>query len=675
VHAVDGTASDSASLTVTAAALDHLVLSPASASVTTGQGQTYTAEGMDRYGNPTGDVTASATFSIAPDGSCVSSSCSAPSAGPHTVAATAGGATGTASLAVAAGGGGGTLDHITVTPATKTIAAGATQTYAAEGFDASGTSLGDVTGSSTFSIAPDGSCTGNACTATAAGPHTVTATDGSVSATAALTVSPAALDHLVLSPATASIAPGGTQSYTAAGSDRFGNSLGDLTAGSTFSISPDGSCTGATCTASRFGPHTVTATSGGKSGSASLQVQAGPLDFIVISPSSTSITAGASQSYTATGYDAAGNVIGDVTAATTFSITPDGTCTGATCSATVAGTHTVTANDGGKTSTASLSVMPAALDHLVLAPASATITSGGSQAYTARGADAYGNALADVTSSATFSIAPDGSCTGATCTAATAGAHTVTATSSGKTGTANLQVTPGTLARITISPTSSTIPVGSSQAYTVQGFDAAGNSLGDLTSAASFSIAPDGSCTGSSCTASAGGVHTVTATSSGKTAQASLQINLVGNPGFETATTGWNTSSSGANIVLARVAGGHSGGFAAQLSNTGTTNSTYAVLQDSPNWVATTKAGTYTASLWVRADSAGGIFKLKLQEFNGSTLVGSASSQLTLTTSWQQITVTYTVAAAGTTLDFQSYLTNPPPGVDFYADDASITLG
>jgi hypothetical protein len=73
-------------------------------------------------------------------------------------------------------------------------------------------------------------------------------------------------------------------------------------------------------------------------------------------------------------------------------------------------------------------VTPAALDHLVLSPSSATIVAGASQAYTAVGFDAYGNGLGDVTSATTFTISGGGSCTGASCTSATAGDHTVTGT-------------------------------------------------------------------------------------------------------------------------------------------------------------------------------------------------------------------------------------------------------
>jgi hypothetical protein len=450
-----------------------------------------------------------------------------------------------------------------------------------------------------------------------------------------------------------------------------------MTATTTFTIGPDGSCSGATCTATVAGAHTVTGTSSGKTGTATLQVGSGGLDHIVISPSSATITAGGSQSFTAQGFDAAGNSIGDVTGATTFSVGPNGSCTGNTCTATAAGAHTVTGNDAGKTNTASLTVNAGTLDHLALSPASATITSGGSQTYTAQGRDQYDNPLGDLTSSTMFTIAPNGSCSAAICTATAAGSHTVTGTALGVSGTASLQVNGGALDHIAISPSTAKILSGGSQSFTATGFDSANNSLGDVTSATTFSITPDGSCSGSSCTATVGGVHTVTGTDSGKSATATLSVNFVKNTGFETDLTGWNTGGSGAGITLARVAGGHSGGWAAQLTNTTTANSS-CVLNDSPNWALSTAAGTYTASLWVRADRAGAPLKLRFREYStGGTLLGTATSQVTLSTSWQQVTVAYTIASPGSTLDLNGYLATPDsaPGNCFYADDAEIYKG
>jgi hypothetical protein len=88
---------------------------------------------------------------------------------------------------------------------------------------------------------------------------------------------------------------------------------------------------------------------------------------------------------------------------------------------------------------------------LSLAPASATITAGSSQAYTADGTDASGADLGDVTSAATFTITPDqvestspgAACTGASCGATAAGTYTVTGTDASATGTASLTVVAG----------------------------------------------------------------------------------------------------------------------------------------------------------------------------------------------------------------------------------------
>jgi hypothetical protein len=80
----------------------------------------------------------------------------------------------------------------------------------------------------------------------------------------------------------------------------------------------------------------------------------------------------------------------------------------------------------------------AAVDHLGVSPSSTTVSAGSSQTYTAEAVSAGGTSFGDVTSRATVSISPDGSCTGATCTAATSGPHTVTATYWGVDGTASL---------------------------------------------------------------------------------------------------------------------------------------------------------------------------------------------------------------------------------------------
>lgn len=145
---------------------------------------------------------------------------------------------------------------------------------------------------------------------------------------------------------------------------------------------------------------------------------------------------------------------------------------------------------------------------------------------------------------------------------------------------------------------------------------------------------------------------------------------IVGNPGFEVDTAGWKGGSVG---TLTRVSPGHDGSYAARLTNDGTTSGT-CLLNDSPNWVTSTVSGTYTASAWVRGDVAGAVLRLRFREYNGGTVVGTpVISQIPLTTSWQQVSVSI-VPQPGDALDLTAYVQNAPPGTCFYADDISITV-
>jgi len=143
--------------------------------------------------------------------------------------------------------------------------------------------------------------------------------------------------------------------------------------------------------------------------------------------------------------------------------------------------------------------------------------------------------------------------------------------------------------------------------------------------------------------------------------------NLVGNPGFETSTSRWNTA--GHPNSLERVSGGHSGSYSARLTNNDDDDGP-CVLNDSPDWVRKPSAGSYVGSVWVRGDSPGATVELSLRQWapDGS-LVGATYVNTILTTSWQQLTATYAAAGTGT-LDFQVHIDDAPPGTCFYADDA-----
>lgn len=146
-------------------------------------------------------------------------------------------------------------------------------------------------------------------------------------------------------------------------------------------------------------------------------------------------------------------------------------------------------------------------------------------------------------------------------------------------------------------------------------------------------------------------------------------VELVANPGFELDTSGWK----GTKVAqLSRVAGGHESNFAARLFNGGSSAAT-CLLNDSPNTVSSTIAATYTASLWVRADTAGATLKLRLREYANKSRVAMVISKITLSTSWQQVTLTH-AAQAGHSLDLNALVSRAKPGVCFYADNASLMV-
>ncbi len=524
VHTITGTNSGriaTISMIVNPGTLNRIVLSSASSAISAGESIAFRAIGFDFYSNSLGDVAATTALSIAPDGSCTGTTCTATKAGLHTITGTNGDKVATVSFMVNPGA----LNSVVLSPASSTILAGGSQLFTANGFDLYNNPLGDMAAATVLSIAPDGSCSGMTCSATKAGAHSISAANMGKVTTASLMINPETLNTLVLSAASSAISAGESLSITASGFDRHNNPLGDVAAATALSIAPDGSCAGLTCTATKAGRHTITGTNGGRVASISLNVNPGALNSIALSPANSAISAGASQAFTASGFDRYNNPLGDVAAVTRFSISPDGLCSNANCSATSAGIHTVTATSGGISVQSTLMVNAGALNAIVISPANASISAGGNQAFTATGIDRYNNPLGDVTSATMFSMVPDGSCVNSTCSATTAGLHTVTGTNNGRSTTASLNVTAGALSSMTLNPPSASISAGGNQVFKANGFDRYNNPLGDVTAAAKFSIAPDGLCSNANCSATSAGIHAVTAISGGISAQSALIVN------------------------------------------------------------------------------------------------------------------------------------------------------
>jgi uncharacterized protein YjdB len=158
---------------------------------------------------------------------------------------------------------------------------------------------------------------------------------------------------------------------------------------------------------------------------------------------------------------------------------------------------------------------------IAVAPATATVSAGNTQAFTATGK--YDNSTTlDITTQVTWSssnvaVAQASNAAGSNgvVTSLTGGSATITAALQGVQGTANLTVTAPTLVAITITPTTAIISVGDTQAFTLRGVYANGTTralAGANWSSSSAGVATITAGGGATARGVAAGTTTITAT-------------------------------------------------------------------------------------------------------------------------------------------------------------------
>ncbi|HVC87411.1 MAG TPA: Ig-like domain-containing protein [Gaiellaceae bacterium] len=419
---------------------------------------------------------------------------------------------------------------------------------------------GSVTGASATSGADGVATVGSWKLGTTAGPNSLTATSGT------LTGSPVTFNATGIagSAGSLSVNSGESQTTTVGSSvatapsvlvlDSHGNPVQGVSV--TFAVaSGGGSVTGGSDTTGADGIATVGSwTLGTTAGANTLSVNSAGLTSVTFhatgaaaAAASITLAAGDNQSATVNTAvatapavlvsDAYGNPVSGVPV--TFAVGSGGGSTaGASASTdgagvasvgswtlgTAAGANTLTAASGslaGSPVSFHATGAPDSLDHLVLAPAAATVTAGASQSYTAEGFDLYGNSLGDVTSSTAFGIA-GGSCIAAVCSATTAGAHLVTGSMIGASGTATLTVQAAAAGSMTVNNgdnQTATANTAVATAPSVVVTDAYGNPVSGV--AVSFAIASGGgSVSGAGATTNASGIATVGSWTLGTTAGA-----------------------------------------------------------------------------------------------------------------------------------------------------------
>ena len=289
---------------------------------------------------------------------------------------------------------------------------------------------------------------------------------------------------ITVSPNPTTLPINGTQQFTAVGKD-FDGTITPITpvwsvAAGGGSISASGQFTAGT-TPGTF-TSTVVASSGGKSGTATVTVTIGPIATITVTPNPMSLSIGATQQYVAVAKDAGGNVVAFTP---TWAVIAGGgsiSTTGLFTAGAAVGTYTntVQASSGTITGNATVTVTAGPLATIVVTPNPVTLNAGATQQFTAVGKDASGNVVA--ITPVWSVVVGGGSIDNGTglFTAGTVGGtftNTVRAAVGAISGTATVTVTPpaAALATITVTPNPVSVAPGATQQFTAVGRDASGN--------------------------------------------------------------------------------------------------------------------------------------------------------------------------------------------------------
>lgn len=315
ITATDPTGLISGSLTVTvsAASLASITVTPAAPSIALGQTQQLAATGNYSDGT-TQDLTAFATW--APIGD-FSTTVPGLFTGTATAAITAtwGPTTGGVTVTV----GPKVLVSIVITPASPTLQTTQTATFHATPIYSDGSTSPSITPTWSSSNLAVATMATNTATAVSVGSATITATQGSISASTTLNVTSATLNSISVTPAASSVAVGQSQQLKAIGVYADG-STADLTGCAAWSTSgPDvtvlsesvtvvngvvvfasGVATGVAPTPVAT-PVVVTATWQTINGNAQVSVTAKVLRSIAVTPVSATVLSGQTQQFKATG--------------------------------------------------------------------------------------------------------------------------------------------------------------------------------------------------------------------------------------------------------------------------------------------------------------------------------------------------------------------------------------
>ena len=242
------------------------------------------------------------------------------------------------------------------------------------------------------------------------------------------------LNSISISPNSPTITKGTTQQFTATGT-YSDNSTKDITSSVSWSSGTTATSTitsGGLATGVALGTSVITASLGTISDKTTLTVITASLISIAITPANPSIAKGTSQQFTATG-TYSDNSTNDITSSVTWSSGTVATSTisaGGLATGVAIGTSVITATSGTVAGNTTLTVTVATLIAIVVTPTNATITTGGTQQFTATGTYSD-SSTKDITTTVTWNSGTTAAATitaGGLATGIDIGASIITAT-------------------------------------------------------------------------------------------------------------------------------------------------------------------------------------------------------------------------------------------------------
>ncbi len=462
-----GTVSGTATITVTAVPIASIVITPRDPTVFVQQTTQLTATPKDSVGDPLASQPV-AWQSLAASVATVSATGVVTGISPGTavVQASAESVTGVDTVTITAA----PVSSVVLSPSTSSLFIGQTEQLSAQVTNAAGQPIAGAT--VTYSSSNTAVAKVNASgvvTAVGVGITTITGLSQGKSGTAAVAVFSVPVGSVTVQPADTTIPPTGRAQMRVVVVDSLGHTVTSPTV--TWSSTPAGRVSPAGLVTPQPGDTgaaiSIVASSGGKSGSATVNVSIPPppaIASVTVQPADTTIAATQSAQMRVVVTDVTGLVVSNPVVA--WSTNPAGRVSASglvTPQATNAGTAiTVTASSGGHSGAGTVNVSPAAIASVVVQPADTTISASQTAQMRDSVTDVNGHVVA--MPSVVWSSVPAGriSATGLVTPQAIDGGLviTVTATSGGQSGSATVNVTPavpGLGSTVNVQPADTTI--------------------------------------------------------------------------------------------------------------------------------------------------------------------------------------------------------------------------